>query len=252
MKRIKTVLIDDEGKNLKILEHFLSTYCPQVAVVGQAQTKSDAKDIIDREQPELIFLDILLDEGTGFDVLEEVQHKKAKIIFVTSYAEYAVKAFKYCAVDYLLKPLSIEDLILAVNKAYSDIEREWYTSSDQIEQLTSSINDSSALDFIAVPSMDKIEFLKIKDIIYLKSEGRYTEFYLSTGVKIMSSKNLGEFESIVDKNVFFRIHKSYMVNLSHVANINKVDGSYCEMSNNVSLPIAKRRHDAFSKFLRIK
>lgn len=253
MQKIDAVVIDDEVDNTKILVHFIQKYCPLVNIVGEANTSVEAIALINRVKPKLIFLDIILDEGTGFDVLDEVSHKETKVIFVTSYDKFAIKAFKYNAIDYVLKPVEIGELIIAVNKAYEEVEKKIYTNDQQIDFLNNSLSASPApLNFIAIPSIDKIDFAKVSDIVYLKSDGRYTIFFLTNGSKLVASRNLGEFENIVDKNQFFRIHNSYMVNLKHVLNITKTDGSYCEMSNQKSLPIAKRRKESFHQFLKIK
>lgn len=251
-KRIDTILVENESKNMKLLDYFLAKYCPQIQVIGKAKTKKKAVELIDQLKPKLIMLDIQLDDGTGFDVLDAAQHKDYRVIFVTSFSKYATKAFRYNAIDYILKPVAIEELIVAVNKAHEYLQKEWYTSPRQISSLSENFNVTTNFDFIAVPSIDKIEFLKINEIAYLKSEGRYTVFKLVDGSSVMASKNLGEFENIIDKSLFFRIHNSYIVNLKHILKINKVDGSYCEMSTNEALPIAKRRQDSLSRFLRIK
>lgn len=252
MKKINAVIIDDEISNIVLLESLLKKYCPLINIVGEANTKQEAIQLINTIKPRLIFMDIILDEGTGFDVLEEANYKKSKVIFVSSHNEYAIKAFKYSAIDYVLKPIEIEDLILAVNKAYEDVENNVYTFNEQIGMINKSIDTKEPLNFIAVPSIDKIEFVKIENIIYLQSDGRYTIFFLKEGKKIVASRNLGEYENIVDKNLFFRIHNSYIVNLKHVVSINKRDGAYCEMINRISLPIAKRRQDSLNRFLKIK
>jgi len=252
MQKITAVIIDDEISNIILLENYLNKYCPLVDLIGEANTISSAVTLINTKKPKLIFLDIMLDEGTGFDVLEEVTHKDSKVIFVSSHNEYAIKAFKYSAIDYVLKPIEIEDLILAVNKAYDDIDKEIYTNTVQLDMVNKSLEVKEPLNFIAIPSIDKIEFIKIEDIIYLQSDGRYTVFFLKDGKKIVASRNLGEYENIIDKNLFFRIHNSYIVNLKHVVSINKRDGVYCEMINRISLPIAKRRQDSLNRFLKIK
>lgn len=252
MKKINAVIIDDEISNIVLLESLLKKYCPLISIAGEANSKQDAIQLINNIKPKLIFMDIMLDEGTGFDVLEEVNHKESKVIFVSSHNEYAIKAFKYSAIDYVLKPIEVEDLILAVNKAYEDVDNNAYTINEQIEMINKSIDTKEPLNFIAIPSIDKIEFVKIENIIYLQSDGRYTIFFLKEGKKIVASRNLGEYENIIDKNLFFRIHNSYMVNLKHVVSINKRDGVYCEMINRISLPIAKRRQDSLNRFLKIK
>ena len=180
------------------------------------------------------------------------EYHSFKIIFVTSYDEYAVKAFKFNAIDYLLKPLKIEELVEAVNKCYEDILKNAFTPKEQISQLDLSLQNKDALDFIAVSSVDKIDFLQLQDILYLKSDGRYTNFYLDDGTRVTSSKNLGEYEKILDLSHFFRVHNSYIVNINHIKEIYKTDGGYCLMSSQDSIPIAKRRHDLFLKYLKLK
>ncbi len=253
MDKIRAVVIDDDVVNAELLVCFLEKYCPLIDVVGQAFTKQDAIILINEKQPQLLFLDIVLDIGTGFDVLKEVSNDKIKVIFVTSFDEFAIKAFKYNAVDYLLKPLQIEELIIAVNKAYKDIEKDIFTNEEQINLLIESANNhSKPFDFIAIPSMDKIDFIKIRDILYFQADGRYTTIHLINGKKIVACKNIGEYENLLEENVFFRIHHSYMVNLAQALNINKAAGNYCEMVNGKSLPVSKRRQDKLLKFLKLK
>ncbi|MEL6811621.1 MAG: LytTR family DNA-binding domain-containing protein [Bacteroidota bacterium] len=252
MEKIKAIIVDDEENNVKLLEHFVENYCSFVDVVRTVLTKEEAIRQIDVVEPQLIFLDIMLDSGTGFEVLEEATFKNYKVIFVTAFSDYAIKAFKYHAIDYILKPIDIEALVAAVNKAYKEIEKEQFTNEAQVTMLYNSMHNNLPLDFIAIPSLEKIEFIKFDEIIYFKSDGRYTEFYLLDGRKIVATKNLGEYESIVDGSMFFRTHKSYMVNLKHLKNINKAAGNYCEMVNGATLPIAKRRHESLQKLLGLR
>lgn len=253
MSKIKAIMVDDEVNNTDLLSHFLSKYCPVVDCIGIANTKQDGLDLINKREPELIFLDIMLDEGTGFDLLEGLNYSKYKVIFVTAFDDHAIKAFKYNALDYILKPIDIEQLILAVNKAFKEIENEVFTEKVQIQQTYKSItNNALPNHLIAIPSTNKIDFVKVENIIYLKSEGRYTIFHLIDKQQIVATKNLGEYESLLDASMFFRVHHSYIVNLTHVKSINKSDGNYCELPNNISIPIAKRRQDQLHKFLKIK
>jgi len=251
MNKIDAIIIDDELANTVLLKGLVNKFCPLIDVIGIATTREKAKQLIDELQPKLIFLDIELDKGNAFDLLEEVSHKNSKIIFVTSHSDYALKAFKYNAIDYVLKPVEVEQLILAVNKAYDDIEKDIYTNEEQLENFKKVFNNEVSNDFIAIPSIDKIVVIKIEEIIYLKSDGRYTVFHLTNGNKIVASRNLGEYENIISKSLFFRIHHSYMVNLNYVLNIYKKDGYYCEMSCGSLLPIAKRRQKSLNLFLKI-
>jgi len=253
MNKITAVVVDDELNSVKLLVHFIEKYCPNIIIVGEAYTKDDAVTLINKTRPKLLFLDIRLDIGTSFDLLNELTYKDAKFIFVTAYNEYAVRAFKYNAVDYILKPLQIEELITAVDKACEDIEKDIYTNKEQLEYLHNSMLDSrKEFKFVAVPTVKKIDFIRISDIIYLKSEGRYTFLYLVDGKKITASKNLGEYESILNPTIFFRIHRSYLVNLNFISSIFKHDGCYCEMNNEERLPVAKRRIEHLLKFINAK
>lgn len=252
MEKIDVVIIDNEEANVELLEHFLIKYCPLANIVGSAYSKKEAISLIDTIKPKLIFLDIVMEDGTGFDVIEKIEHNKAKVIFVTSYDKYAIKAFKYSAVDYLLKPVKTEELIVAFNNAYEDLTMELFTNNEYLNEVSNLIINKQPLEFIAVPSLQKIELIKLKEIVFLKSEGRYTEFYLSNGKKIVSSRNLGKYENIIDEHHFFRIHNSYIVNLNHVLNIYRADGAYCEMTNKIMLPVAKRRQDQLHRFLKVK
>lgn len=253
MSRYTAVLVDDEPSNTELLSHFISKYCPSITIIGQAKTKEDAITIIPELSPDIVFMDIVLDEGTGFDVLEAIDTTNLQVIFVTAFDEFAIKAFRYNAVDFVLKPIEIEALIVAVNNAAERLEKNQYIGDKSINALIEAMSsDKLNQDFIAIPSIEKIEFIKTNTIIYCKSDGKYTEFYLCNEKKIVSSKNLGEYESLLDDQIFFRIHNSYIVNLNFVKNINKAAGNYIELSGEITLPIAKRRQDSLHKFLKIK
>lgn len=253
MAKLTAVLVDDEPSNSELLQHFIKKYCPRVDVVGCADTKEDAIQIIPQLKPDILFLDIILDEGTGFDVLEAIHTDDLQVIFVTAFDEFAIKAFKYNAVDFLLKPLQIEDLILAVNNAEDRIGKNQFLENNRLQALMNAVSSEKInQDFIAIPTIEKIEFLKTNSITYCKSDGKYTEFHSVNSKMLVSSKNLGEYEQLLDEAVFFRIHNSYIVNLNYVVNINKAAGNYIELENGTSLPIAKRRQESLHKFLKIK
>ncbi|WP_452225629.1 LytR/AlgR family response regulator transcription factor [Lacinutrix chionoecetis] len=253
MKKVNAIIIDDEINNVDLLVHFLNQYCPEVNIIGKAVTRTEGVKLINKLEPQLLFLDIMLDQGTGFDLLEEVSFTQTKIIFVTAFDEYAIKAFKYNAVDYILKPIEIDNLIQAVKRATKDIENDNFTERHKVQNLYKSVtNNNTPLNVIAIPSTEKIDFVKVDDIIYIKSEGRYSIFNLKDKKQIVATKNLGEYETMLDANTFFRIHNSYLVNLTKVTSINKAGGNYCVMENEEELPIAKRRQDQLHRFLKIK
>ncbi len=253
MKKYTAVIVDDESKNIELLSHFLQKYCPRVEVIKTCTSRKNAIEYLSNENPDIVFMDIRLDIGTGFDVLKAVDLKNSQIIFVTAYNEYALKAFKFNVVDYILKPIDIEDLIKAVNTAIERINRQEPINLNLIESLIESINPKdNSLDFVAIPTINKIDFIKTNQIIYLKSDGKYTEFHLLDGKIIISSKNIGEYNQLFDSNKFFRIHNSYIVNIYFVKEINKTGGNYIELINDISLPIAKRRQIELHKFIKIK
>jgi len=237
--------------NADLLAHFIDKYCPSIDVSDVAHTKEDAIKAIEKEQPDLLFLDIVLDVDTAFDLLEEVDYNGLQIIFVTAFDEYALKAFRYNAVDYLLKPIQIDELITAVNRVHERLENEEFFTEDQIQNLSQAIVGRSPLKFVAVSNHDRVSFIKNEDVLYCKSSGRYTEFYFSNGRRMVASKSLGEYEASLDQSIYYRIHKSYIVNLSHITNISRKDGSYCELKDGVKLPISRRRLDSLIQFLRL-
>ncbi len=250
---ITAIIVDDELYNLELLEHFVTKYCPQIKILDRVSTKEKGVQLINELQPQLVFLDIVLDTGTGFDLLEEISFRKTHVIFVTSYEEFALKALKFNAVDYILKPVDIEELIVAVNKAHKSILNERYLDERQIHMLSKSICENRLPnEFLTVSSLKKIDFIRSEDVMYLESEGKYTVLYLNNGEQMVSTKSLGYYEEVVDPSLFFRIHKSYLVNLKYVTSINKEAGFYCEIANHKPLPIAKRRLQKLQEFLFIK
>jgi two-component system LytT family response regulator len=247
---LKVAVIDDEISSAELLVHFLKTYCPTVQITGMAYNLDDAIELINQSKPEVIFLDIVLNECTSFDIIEELDYTNYKVVFVTAHEEYAVKAFQYNAIDYLLKPISIEDIVTVVNKLQADLENETFTFKNQLDLVVEQIKNKIVVpDFIVVSSLKKIEFIRFDTLMYLKSDGQYTTFYLSDGTSIVASKRIGHFEEILDTSKFYRLHKSYIVNLKFIKFLDKSDGKSCLLLNNASLPISSRRFDHFTKFL---
>lgn len=249
---IKAVIIDDEEDNIKLITRLIKINCAHINILGSANTKKDAVSLINQTNPDLIFMDINLDgDNTGFDVLEEITQLNTKVIFVTSYNEFAIKAFNYNTIAYIVKPIKKVDLILAINKVTQDINNQLYTQYSQLK----SLRNTSTPDFnqiIAVSTIRNIELVKVKNIIYLSSDSRYTHFFLKGGKHIISSKNLGKYEKLIQGN-FYRIHAKYYVNIDYLRKIHK-DGSssYCEMETGDSLTISQRKYSDFMKFLHLK
>jgi two-component system LytT family response regulator len=250
MNTYRIVIVDDEINNILILRHFISKYCLNVEIVGQAVSISEAIVVINRTKPDILFLDIRINEGEIFDALDKLDITKAQVIFVTAHDEYAVKAFKYNAIDYILKPISIEEVVIAVNKAIMKIEQQNFFDFRTMSTINKDISESK--EYVAVASIDKIDLLQSNEIMYIEAGGKYSIFHTRDGKQYTSSKNLGNYEKVLDDACFFRIHHTYIINMKYVVRVIKKDGSYCELMNGLLIPVAKRKQDDFNRFLKIK
>ena len=237
------IIVDDEQKNIDLLFHFIQKYVPEVRVLDRCLTYEDALHSITHIQPQLVFLDILLDDKNAFDLLKEVGHLDFQIIFTTAYDEYAIKAFQYNTVDYLLKPIIIEDLRKTIDRVIEKRNAKVEFGPEQLHNLSQSLLGRHPSNLILISGMDRVNLLDPNEVIYCKSSGRYTEFYMKDKkYPITSSKTHGQYEKTLDPIYFYRIHNTFIVNLLHLDNINKKAGNYCEMSNGDSLPISRRRY----------
>lgn len=250
---IKTILVDDEKNNLDLLTHYIQKYCSELEIIACCLTYDEAIKSISLLNPDLVFLDIVLDRDTSFDLLEELPRLNFQIVFTTAHSEYALEAFKFNTVNYLLKPIEIKDLVSTVDDIIVQKKEKQILSKEQIKALSNSISEEHPINFITISGMDRVDFIHPSDIIYIRSSGRYSEFFLRDKKrKVLSSKAIGEYESKLDKSLFYRIHNSYLINLSHLININKKAGNYCEMTNGDAIPISRRRYEGLMRFCEIK
>lgn len=251
MKQLSAVIVDDKYETTQILNSFVEDNHLILKIVGHGTSVEKSLDLIKLHKPDIIFIDISTENESLFDGLTDLDFHLPKFIFISSNELYAFKAFKLNAVDFLVKPLNFNDLILSVYKAIKRIEMELCCQKQKVNDINALNSMYQNTEYIAVSSMDKIELIKMDDIIYCKAEGKYTDFFLVNNKKILSSRNLGEYGSLVDPNYFFRIHHSYLVNIKHITKISKKDGYTCEFINGISLPIAKRRQEEFIKFIKL-
>lgn len=253
MNIYNAVIVDEEMNNISLLKHLISKYFSDIEVVGHAMSITEAVLIINDQNPDILFLDSQLHGKEVFEVLDQITIKNAQLIFVTSHEQYALKAIKYNPIDYILKPVILEDLILAINKAVKKLVRNsYYDFKDgcKIDKIPDEVPQNK--EYLAVPSQDKIELFKVSDIIFVQSDSKYATFYLFDGTQHVSNKNLIYYEGILDSKSFFRIHKSYIINIKYTSRVIKKDGSYCQLVNGKLLPIAKRKKEEFNRFLKIK
>lgn len=248
-KKITAYLVDDNPSDLMLLEYHLNKHCESIKMVGNASTVSKAIKDINELQPQILFLDINLKNEDSFQIIDGLEEIPFEIIFITSHSEHAVKAFSYEARDFIVKPFEASRLLIAVSRAINQIElREKKHSNVAISTQMHKLD----IPLLAVPTLDRIVFLDIEEIIYCEADGRYTTFYLTSEKPIVASRNLGEYENLLPNN-FFRIHHKYLVNLFMVKAIDKSGGNYCEMKYTPKqLPIAKRRQESLSRYLKLK
>ncbi|KRD61292.1 two-component system response regulator [Flavobacterium sp. Root935] len=252
MTPVNAIIISEEQETFQILKKFEEENAMIIEIIGNADCTKDVMTLIKEKKPDLIFLDIYLTDNLFFEMLEQLEFNIPKLVFISANKDYAVKAFKHDAVDFLLKPIDFNSIIMAIYKVIKRREMERSYQNQKINNINISNTINQKNDYVAVASLEKIELIPMSEITFCKADGKYTVFILSNGAKIMSSRNLGEYSTILDNSYFFRIHHSYIVNLRYIAKISKKDGYFCELSNGVILPIAKRRQDDFNKFIKLK
>ena len=252
MTPINAIIISEDQETMLILKKFAEENAMIMKIIGDADNIKEGAVIIKSKKPDVILLDIVLENNFFFEMLEQLEFSIPKLVFISSKKEYAIKAFKHDAIDFLLKPIDFNAIIIAVYKVIKRREMERSYQNQTINNINILNTANQTNDYVAVASLEKIELLPMTEIIFCKADGKYTVFILSNGNRIMSSRNLGEYSTLLDNNYFFRIHHSYIINLRHIVKISKRDGYFCELSNGVILPVAKRRQDDFNKFIKLK
>lgn len=247
---MKAVLVDDEKNALEMLEWMLQKHCPDVNIVAMFDSPIEALENIGSIQPDVIFLDIEMPQLNGFDLLERLGNRDADVIFTTAYNQFAIKAFKICALDYLLKPIDAEDLKSAVKKAH---DRKSKVSAQQLEMLLNYVKpEKPKTKRVALTASDHLIFVDTSEIVYCESDSNYTIFFLADGRKVIVSKTLKDVEEILEGADFFRIHASYLINMKHVSKFTRGDGGYVVMSNNQHITVSRKKKDEFfEKFSKI-
>jgi two-component system LytT family response regulator len=252
MTPINAIIITEHHNTLQILKKFEEENSMIIKIIGDTNSITEAIATIKSKKLDAIFLDFLFKDDQFFEMLDQLEFSIPKLIFISGQKDYAVKAFKHNAIDFILKPIDFNAIILAVYKVIKRTEMERSYQNQKINNINilNSFNQSN--DYVAIASLDKIELILMSEIIFCQADGKYTNFFLLNGKKIMSSRNLGEYSTLLDSNYFFRIHHSYIINLKHISKISKKDGYFCEFSNGIILPVAKRRQEDFNKFIKLK
>jgi len=241
---IRTVVIEDEERSRLMLLEMLREHCRQINVVAQADSVKTGLEAIIEQKPQLVFLDIELQSETSFEILEKLPEINFELIFTTAFDHYALRAIKFCAIDYLLKPIDLNELRVAIAKVEKRLNREYLNKN--LEALLDNIKSGSQNSHkIALPTLEGLLFVRVSDIIYCESEGPYTKFFLKQPGKIVTSKHLKEYEDLLGEYNFFRIHKSYLVNLQEIQKYIRGEGGQLIMSNGAALNVSRQRKEEF-------
>ncbi len=240
MEKIRTVLVDDEKNSLVILQKLLEKHVPEVEVVDTAQTVEQAVETIEKTRPDLVFLDINLPDGDGFEILEKIDYRDFGVIFVTAYDQYAIKAFEFAALHYILKPVEPQQLIEAINR-YKETREEELTK--KIMALSSNLKQQPTK--LILPTSSGLHIIDLDDIIRCESSNNYTTFYLTSGKKIVVSKSIQTYEKLLKDSHFCRIHNKHIVNLKFVKKYVRGRGGYVVLSNGEQIDVSEGRKKGF-------
>ena len=243
---IQTIIIDDEQNARENLKIILQDFCPDINVVAEAGSAEEARVLIAKHEPNLLFLDINMPNEDGFELLDSIENKNFSVIFITAHNQFALKALKAGAIDYIEKPIDIEDLQAAVNKISVEDKDGGNVDYNMIKTLLNEYKDDSKSDIIAVPTLSGYEIIKAEDIVHLEADESYTRIFLADGKKCTSSMTIARYEKVLDNNIFFRIHKSHIINTRHhLKEFNRHEGNVAIMDTGEAIPVARRKLSGF-------
>jgi two-component system LytT family response regulator len=243
-KKLKTIIIDDEVNAVDFINTIIGEYCPELEVVGKAQNVTEGVRKIMESKPDLVFLDVEMPNGTGFDLLAHFPEKEFDVVFITAFNHYAIKAIKFSAVDYILKPININEFIEAVSRVLQKRSSTSVRGNDNFKILMENLKTSTP-SRLAIPTADGMEYLNPKEILRIEADRSYSWFFLAGNRKILVSKNLKEFQDLLGDRYFFRSHNSHLINLKYVRRFIRREGGYIEMQDGAHIPISRNRKDLF-------
>jgi len=242
---LNSIIIDDEAESRNTIRNILTNYCDSVAIIAEAKDVKSGIQAVNTHRPDLLFLDIQMPDGTGFDLLEKIGDVNFQVVFVTAFDQYALKAIKFSALDYILKPIDPQQLIDAVNKAQKS-ENNLSTITHQISTL---LRNKNGFERITLPTMEGFRFVNIKDIIRCEADNNYTWFILKSGEKILVTKTLKEYDEQLSDMDFIRVHQSHLVNIKFIDRYIKGDGGTIIMVDGSEVEVSRRRKEEFLKLM---
>jgi two-component system LytT family response regulator len=244
---IKAIIVDDELTAIRSLKWEIENFCNGIEVTDSFTSPTEAISAINYIKPDCVFLDIEMPEMDGFQLLERLQFRDFDLIITTAYDSYALKAFKESAIDYLLKPVDTDDLIKSVAKIKANKNKN--VLGIELHKIIENINLKSTFNKITLPLSGKTIFVKPNEIVYCKSDGNYTEIYFNTNKKEVLSKKIKDVEVLINNQLFYRVHNSYLVNINHISEFIKSDGQYLVLENGVTIPVSRSKKNALLHLL---
>ena len=236
---LKGIIIDDEINSVELLEHLINDNCPDIDIIAAETSPKKGIELIEKHKPDVVFLDIEMTD----ELLELLSHLSFHVIFITAYDNYAIKAFKYNTIDYLLKPIIVGELTAAVDKLVARTHSS-NTIDVSVQKFLETFRTVQNQSKLAINALNEIVYIDVNNIIRLESDSNYTNVILIDGKKIISSKTLKEYETVLDSGVFFRTHKTYIINLNHVQKYIKTDGGYIVTKDNFQVPVSREKRTA--------
>ncbi|MEO7315677.1 MAG: LytTR family DNA-binding domain-containing protein [Ginsengibacter sp.] len=245
---LTAIIIDDELKGRIALRQKLKDYCPDVQIVGEAESATEGISLVKTQKPDIVFLDIEMPRMDGFKMLQQLPDKHFHLIFTTAFNQYAIKAIKFAAFDYLLKPIDIEELKIAISRInklrFSETEKK-------LEVLNQNMNDKNPFNKIAISTQNSLLLFEVSDIVYLEANRNYTTLHFKEHPKLITSKTLKDFEDLLPTRMFFRIHHSYMININYILRYLKGEGGQVELNDGTLLDVSRRKKEEFLKLIRM-
>ena len=243
------IIIDDELKGRIALSQKLSDYCSDVRLAGEAENGEDGIKLIEKLKPDIVFLDIEMPRMNGFEMLLRLPQKNFDLIFTTAYDQYAIKAIKYAAFDYLLKPIDIEELKMAISRS-NNLQNG--NTEKKLEVLDQNLHGKTNLNKIAISSNDGLLFFNIADIVRLEASHNYTFIFFTNHPKLLASRTLKDFEELLSAEIFFRTHHSHLINLNYIKRYIKGDGGQIVMQDGTYIDVSRRKKEEFLKAMGLK
>ena len=241
---MKVAIIDDEDSGRNIIRQYLSLYCDDVEVLGEANSVKSGVELLNKVSPDVVFLDIQMQDGTGFNILEALPQRSFKVIFVTSFDQFAIKAIKFSAADYMLKPVDPDAFVEAVEKVQADLEKEKQEQTHDDTRIEQLLKNMSSFTRVGLPTENGVQFVDIDDIVRCEADSNNTQVFMNSGKKITALKNIKVYEDLFADNKFLRINKSHLVNTSYIDEYVKGDGGGSViMADGTSIEVSPHKKD---------